>query len=1160
MEISRRRFLKIAATISGGVAACELLGLKGLTFIPTIGNPLQHYPDRDWEQIYRDQFHYDSTFTFLCAPNDTHNCLLRAYVRNGVVVRIGPTYGYHKAQDVEGNQVSARWEPRCCQKGLALGRRFYGDRRVKGVWVRKGFADWVRSGCPRDPQTGMPSKNYFNRGEDKWLHLTFDEGYQLVAQASLNIAETYSGSKGAERLIKQGYDPAMVETMHEAGTQTLKFRGGMPFLGATRIFGLYRVANMMALLDAHVRGTNADNAVGGRHWDSYSWHTDLPPGHPMVTGQQTVDFDLFTAENANLITIWGMNWICTKMPDAHWLTEARQHGAKVVVIACEYQATANKADEVIIIRPGTDGALALGIAHVIVRDKLYDPKFVTSFTDLPLLVRMDNMTLLRASDVFPAYKAGDLSRSTLILKEGEKPEPNLQQTKQYITEKAREEWGDFVVWDTKRNAPVPITRDNVGKHFHEKGIDPALEGSFTVKTVDGTEVQVRPVFDTVKDYLRSFSPEETSKITWAPAEAITRLAHQIAANPSKTLFATGMGPNHFFNADLKDRSIILVAALTQNIGHFGGSPGSYAGNYRVSLFNGLPQYLAEDPFNIQLQADQPAKTKTYLKTESAHYYNYGDRPLRVGRKMFTGKSHVPTPTKLMWFANSNSLLGNSKWGYDVIHNTLPKIECIVVNDWWWTMSCEYADVVFGVDSWAEFKFPDMCGSVTNPFVQIFPRTPLKRIFDTRGDIEIYAGVANALAQLTGDKRFSDYWLFVNENKVEVYLQRIIDASSSLQGYRIEELERLAKEGTPALKMLRTYPKVVGWEQTQESKPWYTKTGRLEFYREEPEFVEHGENLPVYREPIDATPHEPNVIVGKKHPLLKPQPPQAYGIDPADQSTEMRQVRNVVKTPDELVQTQHPRKKDGYDFLFITPKYRHGAHTTPVDLDVLSVYFGPFGDIYRRDKRTPWVGEVYVDINPLDAQELGIEDGDYVWIDADKEDRPFRGADPNDPDYRVARLMGRARYYNGIARGVLRMWFNMYQATSGTVKAHENNPDKLAKNPETNYQAMFRYGGHQSCTRAWLKPTLMTDSLVRKDVYGQQIGQGFAADIHCPVGAPKESFVKISKAETGGTEIGGLWRPAKLGYRASYENEEMKQYLKGGFIQTKSPKRSENNES
>jgi nitrate reductase alpha subunit len=259
------------------------------------------------------------------------------------------------------------------------------------------------------------------------------------------------------------------------------------------------------------------------------------------------------------------------------------------------------------------------------------------------------------------------------------------------------------------------------------------------------------------------------------------------------------------------------------------------------------------------------------------------------------------------------------------------------------------------------------------------------------------------------------------------------------------------------------------------------------------------------------------------------------------------VRNVVKTWAELKQTKHPLMKDGYQFLFITPKYRHGAHSTPIDLDVITVWYGPFGDIYRRDKRMPWVGEAYLNMNHEDAKALHINDGDYVYIDADPEDRPYHGWKKNDPDYKVARMMCRVRYYSAIPRGVLQMWHNMYQATHGSVKGHETNPDGLARNPETNYQSIFRYGGHQSCTRAWLGPTLMTDSLVRKEPYGQLIGKGFLADIHCPVGAPRESFVKVTKAEDGAIGGKGLWRPAALGFRTGYENEKMKKYLNGGYI-------------
>jgi len=1137
-KITRKQFLKISLASFAGLMISKPL-LASLKVIPEVDDPLQYYPDRDWEKIYRDQYRYDSTFHFLCAPNDTHNCLLRAYVKNDTVIKIGPSYGYGKAKDIYGNEASHRWDPRLCQKGLALIRRIYGPRRVKYPMVREGFKKWLDAGFPRD-EAGRIPQEYLYRGKESFVKVTFEEASEIVAKAMVNIATTYTGDAGGERLLKQGYDDAMIGATKGAGTQVLKVRGGMPLLGATRIFGFQRFANSIALLDNKIRNIGKENAIGARSWDSYSWHTDLPPGHTMVCGQQTIDFDLATVENSKMVICWGMNWISTKMPDAHWLTEARVKGTKVITIACEYQSTSNKADAAIVIRPGSDTAFALGMANIIISEKLYDADFIKAQTDLPFLVRMDTLKLLKPQDVIRDYKNKELE-NTQILKVGEEAQAPIKQGRQIIAEKLRQEWGDFLTWNTVKNKIEVVTRDDaaVAGNF-------ALEGEFTIETVDGKKVTARPVFDLVKENASYFTPEVTSDICHVSKEAVVELARQIAADKSQTLIAVGMGPNHFFNNDLKDRAIFLVCALTKNIGFHSGNIGSFAGNYRGAYFNGLPFYITEDPFNIELEPDKLPHKKSYYKAESAHYYNYGDRPLRVGNKLFTGKTHIPTPTKFMWFGNGNSILGNLKWHHDFVMNTLPKIECVVVNEWWWTASCEYADVVFAVDSWAEFKFPDMTAAVTNPFFQVFPRTPLKRLHDTRSDIETFAEVSKALAAITGESRFIDYWKFVHEGKVETYLQRIINNSSTLKGYNIEEVEANAKEGIPALIMTRTYPKIMGWEQSNENKPHYTKSGRMEFYRDENEFLEYGENIPVHREPVDATFYEPNVIVCGAQDLIRPKGPQDYGISLEDQSCEVRQVRNVVVSPGNLTKTKHPRIKDGLSFIYITPKYRHGAHTTPVDIDIISMWFGPFGDPYRRDNRMPWVGEGYVDINPEDAKESGIEDGDYVYIDADPDDRPFRGWQKKPTDYKVHRALMRARYYLGLPRGILRSWFNMYVATYGSVEGHEQNPDKLARNPRTGYQAMFRYGSHQSATRAWLKPTLMTDSLARKEYFGQVIGKGFAADIHCTTGAPKESFVKITKAEDGGVKE-KLWRPAKLGLRPGYETEAMKKFLMGEFI-------------
>ena len=79
-DVSRRRFIQLLG--AGGIALMKPLDVLGaLVPVQEIANPLDFYPTRDWEKVYRDQYHYDRTFNWVCAPNDTHMCRLRAFVR-----------------------------------------------------------------------------------------------------------------------------------------------------------------------------------------------------------------------------------------------------------------------------------------------------------------------------------------------------------------------------------------------------------------------------------------------------------------------------------------------------------------------------------------------------------------------------------------------------------------------------------------------------------------------------------------------------------------------------------------------------------------------------------------------------------------------------------------------------------------------------------------------------------------------------------------------------------------------------------------------------------------------------------------------------------------------------------------------------------------------
>ncbi|MEX0880353.1 MAG: hypothetical protein WEF99_06865 [Thermoanaerobaculia bacterium] len=87
MKTTRRQFARIAGAAGTGAA----LGRKAFGFQwlepVAVDNPLAAYPSCDWEKVYRDQYRYDSSFTWVCSPNCTHECRLRAFVRNGVFTR-----------------------------------------------------------------------------------------------------------------------------------------------------------------------------------------------------------------------------------------------------------------------------------------------------------------------------------------------------------------------------------------------------------------------------------------------------------------------------------------------------------------------------------------------------------------------------------------------------------------------------------------------------------------------------------------------------------------------------------------------------------------------------------------------------------------------------------------------------------------------------------------------------------------------------------------------------------------------------------------------------------------------------------------------------------------------------------------------------------------
>ena len=1140
-QFSRRDFLKL----SGGAALTLALTQLDTQLLDPVDvlNPLAEYPARDWEKIYRDQYRYDSSFTYVCSPNDTHACRLRAFVRNGVILRSETNYDVSRYSDLYGNSATPHWHPRGCKKGQTFHRRMYGPHRLKGPLMRQGWKQWADDGFPLLDAENKSKYKFDSRGTDELLPTSWDEVYNYMARGMVAIATRYSGEKGKARLLEQGYPPEMVEATGGAGTRTFKCRGGMGLLGVIGKYGMYRFANMLALLDEHVRGVEHTEALGGRTWSNYTWHGDQAPGHPFTTGLQASDEDFNDLRNSRLHIQCGKNLVENKMPESHFFVEAMERGAKIVTITPEYSPPATKSDYWIPIRPATDTALFLGITRWLIDNGKYNEDFVKRFTDYPLLVRLDNLKRLRAAEVFQNYTGG-------LQEDG----PSFSQ--QGLTPEQYERLGDYVVYDPSTDGLAPLTRDQVGEALVATGLDPALDWSGNVRLLDGTTVEVMTLWSMQLEHLQDYDLDTVSEITHAPKAMIEQLANDIATLEPVAIHI-GEGINHWFHATLANRAQFLPLMLTGNIGRPGAGCYTWAGNYKAALFQASPLtgpgfkgWVAEDPFEPNLDENAPGKdiiAHAYSRDEEPAYWNHSERPLIVetpkyGRKVFTGSTHMPTPTKVQFFTNVN-LLNNAKHHYEMIKNVNPNIELIISVDIEMTATVEYADITLAANSWAEFETYEITASCSNPFLQIW-KGGLPPLYDTRDDARILAEVAAALGKQLDDPRFSDYWKFILEGKPEVYIQRLLDSSLTTSGYQFKDIID-GKYGEPgaALMLFRTYPRIPFWEMVNDSLPFYTDTGRLNAYCDIPEAIEYGENLISHRESPEATPYLPNVIVSSSRFVR----PDDYGIPQEAEGWEERTVRNIAMGWEQVKGTKNPLWEAGFNFYCFTPKTRHRVHSSWSTVDWTIILDSNFGDPYRMDKRLPGPGDHQLHMHPQAAKDLGIEDGDYVYVDANPADRPYVGWKEDDPFYKVARLMLRVKYNPAYPYHIVMLKHGPFMATEKSVLAHETRPDGLAKSAGTGYMANLRYGSQQSITRDWSMPMHQTDTLFHKQKTGLQFIFGGEADNHALNTVPKETLVKVTKAEDGGLNGVGKWEPTQTGFTPGHESDFMMRYLNGDTL-------------
>ena len=81
---------------------------------------------------------------------------------------------------------------------------------------------------------------------------------------------------------------------------------------------------------------------------------------------------------SDLVILWGINAVATNIHFLHGVREAKKEGATVWLIDTYETRTSSVVDQTYIVRPGSDGPLALGLMHLLVRERLVDLDFLAA--------------------------------------------------------------------------------------------------------------------------------------------------------------------------------------------------------------------------------------------------------------------------------------------------------------------------------------------------------------------------------------------------------------------------------------------------------------------------------------------------------------------------------------------------------------------------------------------------------------------------------------------------------------------------------------------------------------------------------------------------------------------------------------------------------------
>ena len=152
------------------------------------------------------------------------------------------------------------------------------------------------------------------------------------------------------------------------------------------------ISDCISWIERFVRAYGSPNSIYGT--EICNWHKDFASRLTYGTDIGTPDF-----AGTDCILLWGHNPATTWLARSVEVQKAIKRGAKLIVVDPRPTLYARRADCWLQVYPGTDQAVALGIANLLLQSGRFDVEFVREWTNATLLVREDTREFLKESDL-----------------------------------------------------------------------------------------------------------------------------------------------------------------------------------------------------------------------------------------------------------------------------------------------------------------------------------------------------------------------------------------------------------------------------------------------------------------------------------------------------------------------------------------------------------------------------------------------------------------------------------------------------------------------------------------------------------------------------------------------------------------------------------------